>query len=388
MRAMNDVPSILAGYAQTPHLFPESVRWWRGQWIQVNIPAFRPVSAYLYWSECWIGMHAGWVWNGWIGYALLVVNACLSSVLAWRLTQSRACLLLAGGLATQPVLFNASQPRQWLIWFPVHQDLLMSALLLGALLQFDRWRQTASRRALLGCWVCFVLGALAKEHVYIFPLLALADALLWPGTDKARRRQGAAQAGLMALTVGALWVYRASVIAHPRNPHPHAAGVAEMALLYLYNTVYRVALSGEWWLAGLAVLLCVLVGAARRWGGRLRLSAWIGGSLAAVWLYLTLATGSAAATLWLFVDGNSALIYPHDLLFLCVTLYGTWLLWKRRRDAPTGAAWAFLFLSYAPVLNFMGWHYALPAWFVRAAYDALIGKLMWQDALSLSKSGP
>ena len=389
MLQMNDVKSILAGYYMTPHLLHDSLRWWHGPWIQQGIYSLRPVSAYLYWSECWIGLHWGFLADAWLGYALYIVNCLLGTALAWRLTRSWPCTLLAALLTTLVQPFNIPQPTLWLAWFPVHQDLLMNAFLLAALVSFDRWFLSGKRRSLLWSWAFFILACLSKEHAYLFPMFAATGAA-FRRPPVLRRLAGFAQAAAMLLTVALLWVYRSAVIQHPRNPTAGIVPQLHALLTDTYGVMGMYLLTGTYWLPGLAALLLALaVGAVHlrraRWSGTLwgrrlaRPSVILVSVVAVLWLYLLLTVGSPAQGFWFFADGAYGSSHAQTLVTMLVMLYGIFLLWKYRRLEDTAAAFVFLALSYVPVLGFIGWHYTLPAWFVRVGYDVLIVKLVWLD---------
>lgn len=384
MLGMNDVPSILAGYRLTPHPLVDGLRWWHGPWIQQGIYAFRPASAYLYWAECWIGLHWGFLADAWLGYLLFGATCLLSAALTWRLTRSRACLWLAALLAPLPCFFNIGQPPLWLAWFPIHQDLMMTALLLAALLSFDVWREQGGSRALGGAWAFFALACLSKEHAYIFPLFAASVALLRKGRIPVWT--ALAQAGLMLASVGLLWVYRAHVIVHPRNPTAGLLTQAHALLVFMYSALGRYLITAQGWLPGLAVLLLALMGAALRfrqglWGDSVwgRAYIWLPLCFGIVWLYLSLSTPSAAVSLAWLLGGDAGPVALADLGQMLIMLYGIYLLWKYRRVEPTGAVWTWMLLSYTPVAGFMGWHYLLPAWFLRVPYDVMIVRLVWRD---------
>ena len=151
--AMNDVAGILQGFHATPHLLADGLRWWHGPWIQEGIGAFRPLSSYLLWADCFVGLRYGFFYTGCIGMLLLVANCALCVALAWRFTRSRAGVYTAALLAPAGGLFimGGNQPPHWLVWFPVHHDLMMIAWLLGALLAFDCWLESARSRHLAWC---------------------------------------------------------------------------------------------------------------------------------------------------------------------------------------------------------------------------------------------
>lgn len=387
MARMNDVGSILAGYGHAQPLFPASLRWWHGSWIHEGVAAFRPLSSYLYWLDCWAGLHWGFVWTAWMGYALFLTAALLSAALAWRLTGSALCAFYAAALVSLTRFSNVGQPDLWLAWFPVHHDLLMVSLLLAALLCFDSRFAGGRRRLLFWTWAFFAAGCLAKEFVYVFPLFAGTVSTLRPLGAGRSRRAGLVQVGLMLAAVAALWLYRAAVVPHPRDNHWGAAQLLDAPVMYMYPTLGRYVLSAPW-LVGLAALLLLLAGAVviyrrstfrdtRR--GKLlgRPRVWLPGLLAVLFLYLACSSDSVTDSLWFLLDGENGLGHLSDLATMVFMLYTMFLVWKYRREEQTLAAWLFLFLSCVPVLGFLGWHYSLPGYFFRAPYDAMLLKLVW-----------
>lgn len=385
--SMNDVSSILSGYQHTQPLFPASLRWWHGSWIHEGVAAFRPLSSYLHWLDCWVGLHWGFLWTAWTGYALFLTAALLSTVLAWRLTGSVFCTFFAAGSVSLVRFSNAGQPDLWLAWFPVHHDLLMVSLLLAALLCFDAWFAGRGRHLLPWSWVFLMAGCLTKEFVYVFPLLAgVVSMLRFPGTGRSRQ-QGLVQAGLMLAAVAALWLYRDAVVPHPRDNHWGAAQLLYTPVVSMYSTLGLYLLSATW-VVGLAALLLLLAGGVAAYRrstfretrrGKLlgRPRVWLPGLLTVLCLYLACASGSFTDAVWFFLDGENGLGHLSDLATMVFTFYSMFLIWKYRREEQPAASWLFLFLSCVPVLGFFGWHYSLPSYFFRAPYNALLLKLIW-----------
>ncbi|MEO6907107.1 MAG: hypothetical protein ABI210_04380 [Abditibacteriaceae bacterium] len=386
---MHDVPAILQGYEKVHRLFPGSGAWWTGTWIQEGIHAYRPLASYLYWIESAIGLHWGFIWVGWIGVMLLVLNALLSGALAWRLTKWKPAVLLAVVLAVALRFFNwaGATPDYWLAWYPVHQELLMNALLIGAIIAFDTWYENAQNRYLFLAWFCFVAGALTKEHVYIFPAFAIAIALLRRRGAVIKLPQALFQCGLMSAAILALWIYRANVIIDPRNPHLRLISLIRKPFLYCFYPFYKPVCSGEFWYCGLALLLFVLAGVLLRW----RHSRWrnllqkpfalhvVGTAcLLVIALYCALTFGVSDA-FWFFFDPKQSYFRLIELSTMLATIYSLWLLWKYRKQEPTMAALAFMMLAYLPVITYLGWHYTVAAWFIRCAYWGVILKCVWLD---------
>ena len=388
---MNDIPAILAGYKIVPNLLLDSGRWWYGSWIQDGIHAYRPLASYLYWLESWLGLHYGFIWVGVTGVLLLTANALLSGVLAWRLTRWKPAVWLAAMLGVSLRFFNWSSatPDYWLAWYPIHQELLMNALLMGALVCFDLWQENAQRKYLLGAWACFVLGALTKEHVYIFPAFALAIALLRRKHARVELKWVLLQCALMAAGVLALWFYRASVLVDPRNPELKRIHLIRKPWLYLAFPLYPFVLTYQFWFPGLALLIFSLAGVLIKWRQG-KYKTWLQkpfvpmavglSGLAIIALYCQLFYESAAEAFWYLFENAQGYIRLQQLWILTGLFYVFYLLWKYRRIEPTAAAFTLMALSYLPVITYLGWHYTVPAWFVRSAYWALIAKLIWLDA--------
>lgn len=386
----NDILPILAGYYRTPNLLVDGLRWWHGTWIQGGIYAYRPLSAYLYWIECWIGLHWGFVWSGWLGFALFVVNCMLCGALAWRLTTSRICAVIAAVIATRIRFFNAGQQDLWLIWFPGHQELLMHALLLGALLSFDIWQEHAETKYLGASWLLFAAGCMAKEHVYIFPLFALVIVLARRRLAQVKWQYGLAQCLLLLLSVLLLWLYRASIIAHPRNPHPIPVQFVRKSLLFMYTSAARYLITGQFSFPGLVLLLFILAGLAiklRHYGFSsnekftwlAKPSVGLPVALLIVLIYFNLVRWPVMEAFWFLFDQPFSHAVPRDALDMWIYCYSIWLLWKYRKTESTAASWCFLFFSYLPVMTYIGWHYTLPGSFIRSVYWAYFLKLVWLD---------
>jgi len=378
------------GYYQAPHLWADGLKWWHGTWIQVGIPAFRPLSSYLFWIECWIGLHWGFLWSGWLGFWLFVLNCLLVATLAWRLTQSRLCAVLAAVMATWVRFINVGQQDYWLIWFPVHQELFMHALMIGALLCFDIWYERAERRYLIWSWLLFLAGCLAKEHVYIFPLFALTVVITRRHIAHVQWQTATTQAVAMLCAVLLLWQYRAAIIADPRNPSLKPIQFVHKPLLFMYSSAGRYLITGQWWFPVLLLLIFALSGTliklhhlephqntAIKWLNKLYISFPL--ALLTIALYLMIVGWSLTDAFWFIFDQPVKQAHGRDAIDMLVNLYAIFLLWKYRKTESTAAVWLFLFLSYAPVLDFIGWHYTLPASLIRSVYWAYFLKLVWLD---------
>ena len=167
----NDVASIMRGFHQTPHFWSDFGRWWHGPWIQSGVEVYRPLASMMLWWECYVGLHAGFVYVAWWGVFLVTVACGLSVCIAWRVTGSWLSAWLAATLLPALRFWNWSgtTPDSWAAWMPVHHDLLMIIALLAASLGWSWWLEGGRRRHLFGCWLALIVGACTKEYVYIFP---------------------------------------------------------------------------------------------------------------------------------------------------------------------------------------------------------------------------
>jgi len=412
--SMNDIASIKLGYEQTPNLLIDGLRWWRGEWIQVGIAAFRPVSSYLYWLETHLWLHQGFIWTAWIGFVLFSVNCLLSGVLAWQLTQSKICAFGAAILATTVRFHNPGQPDIWLGWYPVHQDLMMNALMLGGIASFYQWFSTGERKWLPLSWVLFIVGSLSKEHVYVFPLFATVIVVFGQRRNKKQipLKSALGQVALMFLTIIGLWVYRAEVIDHPRNPSLKWNQLIYKPGIFLFSEfagylfqriqvktgVYKeVFLSKDSWMPGLSLVFFVGIGATVKLRQKFQ-NRWV--SLPVCSMVIMLITAGFLGTYGPISDIPGAVntfdqrivtaimtILDHPfakeglrmVIWMTMTFYFLYLLWMYRRDYPSLEAFGFLYLAYLPVLDYIGWHYTTPAWFVWSVYWVMIWKLVYTN---------
>ncbi|MDR3710605.1 MAG: hypothetical protein P4L33_20075 [Capsulimonadaceae bacterium] len=370
--AMNDVQSIVAGYHRSPALAQALTAYWHAPWIQSDIHVLRPVSGFQYWLETYVGLHAGFIWDAWLGYVLFVVCVWLCGMIAYRFTDSVP--LAVGGvvMAAGVKFYNACQPDLWLAWYPMHQDLLMMVFLLGTILAFDYWLTTGRSGVLGTMWALFVIGCLTKENVFAFPFVATSLTLTRAGGSGARRKPALIHSALTALFVFALLVIRRLMYAQPREPHFRRAVLLHKPAMFMYSNLAIDVITYNFFPVLLGALIVGLA-----WGAwhvrqrRIDLGVWgriffvtpavIGLVLLVAWI----TTGSADVALWQLVDTS----IERDKVVLDVMLLSTIALvvvnWKRHAVA---AAWLLLFWSYLPVISFIGWHYAFPGGLFRAIY--------------------
>lgn len=268
----------------------------------------------------------------------------------------------------------------------------MNILLMGALVNFDVWQETAERRYIAGTWALYLLGAFAKEHVYIFPAIALAVAYFRRRDSKIDFRLALIHCALMFAFVFALWAYRAAIIADPRNPELKPVHLKKKPWLYLAYPFYKHVLAAEYWLPGLSVCLMILgsgllILRRSRHAVMLRRPYVVLGvvMMCALFIaaYCALTYGSIFDAIWYLFDPANGASRAWQLLHMMSTIYAFWLLWKYRKTQPTALAFTFLVLSYVPVTTYLGWHYTVAAWFVRCAYWALVAKLVWREVSPL-----
>lgn len=388
---MNDVWEIMAGYHRTgtlPHAF---VTFLSKPWIQASVLCFRPVSGCQYWIETWIGLHFGFIYDAFLAYFLTVGCAVMIALLAYRLTGSKWCMLLSAVLGCVYRFYNASHPDYWLIWYPVHQDILMMDFLFGAALAFDTWFEKRTRAPLAAAWICFVLGCLTKEYDYILPAFFTVICLFRPAPNMRARLTGLVQAGISYAVVFALMAYRKYLFVHPRDPHWMNIYVLERKPpLFMYNAIGRNMIAHNYWFVGFAALLVAMLGfpfLARYRGIKLgvfaKLYVWLPMVVGIISVYFWITVGSPAIGFWYVCDTDPD--KRIDLITIMCLMYTMILIVKYRRLPGTITAYLFVALSYMPVISYTGWHYALPGAMVRAVYWGVMLQLVWIDTAGIRK---
>ena len=385
----NDVASIVDGFHQTPHFWSDFGRFWHGPWIQSGVQVFRPLSSMMLWWECFVGLNYGFTFIAWWGVFLMTIACGLSVCIAWRVTKSWLSAWVAATLL--PILrfwnWAGTTPHSWAAWMPVHHDLLMIIGLLAAFLAFDWWLETGDRRALIGCWLAFIAGALSKEYVYIFPLVALIWGLCTPVRAVGRARI-LRVVGLMFAFIVALFVYRWAVLPDPYNP-PRLKWVhiLRRPFLYWFGPFYAYILPGIWWAVAQAITTLILIGVwLRAWKNKARVWPTLP-TFAAILATLLLPFlvgwplgNSPAEAFWYFAD-TSGLGRSEQLVAMVFTAWTLWLVFKYRRQSPSVAALLILMVIYLPVFTYLGWHYTLTGAFIRGAiWWPIIVKLAVRDA--------
>jgi hypothetical protein len=375
IRAMNDAKPILFGYHQTPNVLIDGLRWWHGPWIEDGIHVFRPLASYLLWGECWLGLRFGFESVAWVGFVFFVVLCCACAALTWRLTRSLPLTFVSATLAaTTPLhIMGGTMPLYWLAWFPVHHDLQFFLTLISALFCLDMWLETQERRHLLATWACFVVSALTKEYAYIFPLLAVW--WVWARAEKEVQHAAWRQVAFFFWVAIVLFSYRALILTNPYNP-PHLKWVhlLRKPWMYWFPPFYRYVLSNDWFIPGLAALLYALGAAwrralqideARQWflkpGAA---SGVIAANVVLVGLYLQVATGSVFDALWILFESRTKVF---DLAYMTFLFYVVGLIWRTRSQKFGVLALVVLITIYLPVFTYLGWHYTLAGWFIRAS---------------------
>lgn len=364
---VNDVATIYAGYRATPHLLRDGLRWWHGPWIQEGICSYRPLSAYLYWVDCWLGERCGQdVW-GWVGLLLLWVDSLLAAALAWRLTRWRGSAVLAALLLGAVQRFVPGAPDYWLWWFPVHQEIATGLWVLATLLCWDLWLETGSRARLALLLLSFAAGCFTKESLYILPAV-LAVHLYWRTPRRETPREAWTLVAVLCLAVVGLWLLRAHWLVHPRNPQLRFRVAAHMLGYNLLNVYTRFVLVGEWGSA-LAPLTCLLAaGLARRRGwGWARVVPLVG--LVYV-LTFNVCGQSAIPPLFALLKFNGS--YQTDLLRQLGLVGSLVVLWRARAELPSLAVLATVVSFYLPNMAYVGWHYDLVPFHARVLQWALV----------------
>lgn len=245
--------------------------------------------------------------------------------------------------------------------------------MLAAFWMFCWWLESGQKRHLLGCWLALVLGALSKEYVYIFPLVALIWGLGTPAQSVSRAQMLRAF-GWMGAFVVALFIYRHAVLPDPYNPPPLKwVHFKKRPFLYWFAPFYSFVLTGMWWAVAQAVTILAVLGVwLRAWKNKTRIwptfptFAAILLSLALPFLAVWPLEMSPLENLWYFLDGWGADRLLQSLGMM-LTAWALWLVWKYRREEPTLAALGILMAIYLPVFTYLGWHYTLTGAFVRGA---------------------
>ena len=369
---MNDVPNILQGFERTPDFWRDSWKWWHGPWIQEGIGAYRPLSSILLWLECFVGQKFGFEWVARFGIVMLSLVSYECVLLARQFTRSRGAMLVAALLAPSARfwLMGASAPDYWLAWFAGHHDLLMIAFLLGALLFWTRWLESQKRRDLGWSLALFGLGVLSKEFLYIFPAMALGIALFHPHR-KVELRRALTWVGAMFGFLAIAWTFRSLVLPHAYNPPPlKIVHFLRRPFLYWFPSFYKYIPATEFFPALLAFWLFASVGLGLRFRRQMpRLVRVI------VWPLTVLAGALALAScfsgigeeFWYFAESNIGSLHLSDLAQMIFTFWALSAIWKYRHQVPTIPMLCVFLLAYVPVWTYLGWHYTLAGWFVRAA---------------------
>jgi hypothetical protein len=106
-------------------------------------------------------------------FAILAVAQILLVLVVKRLSGSLSAGVWASALWS--LNFGLSVAMAWLSAF---NQILLSALFLGALYCFLRYAESNERKWLAGTWICYLLGFGALESIIVFPAVLLAWALL------------------------------------------------------------------------------------------------------------------------------------------------------------------------------------------------------------------
>jgi hypothetical protein len=261
---------------------------------------------------------------------------------------------------------------------------MLSVFLIGALLCFDRWLVGRSKKHLAYAWVLFIAGCLTKEYAYVFPLLVASLVLLNYKGEKEALRIGLIQTFATLAFVVMLWFYRNAVLENPYNPTLKPSQFVRKPLLFMFNVFGRYLLTGDYWFVGWAILIFVMVGIYFRWVRvnpstiLMRSLVWTMLFLALNWVYLWRFAPSSVSDAILFLL-DQPFFNPHleSMASMLFQLYALYLLWRYRDREPTALSFTWVFLAHLPVLDYIGWHYTIPAWFFWSVYWSLVAKLIW-----------
>ena len=373
-KPLNDITAIYQGYHETPNLLTDGLRWWHGPWIQVDVASWRPISSYVYWIDCYAGEHYGRTAWGWIGLALLIVEAAAAAWLAWRLTRWWPGAALAALLLPLQCHISVCHPKLWLFWFPVHQEIVTGTAFLVVLALFDIWLELGGGRRLALFGVAFLLACATKETCFILPAL-LAPMAAW------RYRGNAVSAKARWLVVGATcaavlgcWFWRAAVIPHPRNPSILLVQIPRKMGLNVLSPITLFGLGGEWGVA-LVPITCT---ALYYWHKHRRPRWYLFWPLAylLVMVPVYLWPGKHLGDLLIpLIDKG-----PLRMQFLRIELI-VWTLMLYRKYAasePGAVLLAMIVAIYIPNIDFGGWHYEVVPWAIRVVNWALVAKVFYR----------
>ncbi len=246
-----DVWGLIAGYHQNPQILG-GFDCWHGPWMYANtVSQFRPLASHFHWAQIWVGYHLGWFWVGWMTFVPFAAICTGAAMLSFRWTRSPILALLCGIAATGVRFYNPGHPEKWLAWFPVADFLLATAFLMWALVAFDAWLESSSRRSWVWVWALFGASALSKELGYIFPALAGAMALFHPRASASLQARCKAVGALLIATI-ALYLYRYTVL-----PQPNSSDMNPMRAVRLLarNDLWFTFASQQWAMLAFCVLL-------------------------------------------------------------------------------------------------------------------------------------
>lgn len=406
-REQFDVVTITRAAAEAT---PATVaRWWRGVWIQEEMPYYRPVTSMLFLAEWHLFGHRYLLYSLFVSWPLHALNTLLLCALVYRLTPGgpRRCAVIGGlaaALFTVPYWGNQGAARAMLYWWPSQGDMLSLCFGLLALLAWDvlwgppggtpeqaRLRR-APERCLLAPTAFLVLAILSKEMAYVVP--GMAALLIWQRRHPARTTSSQASPGLPALfprfpiapsvAIGVIFAVTAVLWVLRRLFVPEALGFKWRGL-YSLEKLYHglggplgsMVLVQDWALPvaalGAAVLLALLARRGHLPLGVLAAGAWAAAAfqlLGKSWMRLFMAPNP-----WLLVRG---IWYWFALLWL----------WRAQRQEPVLFVVGSLVLITLPLLHHGGVHYLYwpsAAW---AMVNATAFAALWPASDCLAQEGP
>lgn len=364
-----DVKPLIQGFYDTPHLFPDSLRWWHGTWQYPDTPRFRPFSGYLYWVECWLGIRYGWVSAAYINFVLFVICCLTTKNIVQQFTNSPLASLLAGVLAAGVHFFNSHTPF-WLIWFPNAYNLLTAIFWLNALLLFDRWHECADEKrnvsTLVSASLCFLAACLSLESAWMFPLMAFLVALLRPATCS--RRYSFTLCFLMCGAVLFLAWYRALVV--PQSQLPSSNSTNFGSIFFVAHPLISSILTSDWALLALTGMIGALClknfrDATSRWAcQRAKPIVWL--AVISICIAILFAA-SPNAIFFAYRLARDPLGHATSIFYMLLPFFFIFLIW--RYGNQFGKTWIVALLlpplAFLPTLPYMHahWHYTFTPWF-------------------------
>ncbi len=201
---------------------------------------------------------------------------------------------------------------------------------------------------------------------------------MWARTSESVRQKAWRQVAFFLGVTVALFGYRTLILTSPYNPpRLKAVHFLRKPWMYWFPPFYRYIPAHILWLPGLALLVYALGAFWRHNLRQEKMQRFLqrpGGTPCALFLtvavvlgYLWMSTASLLDDFWLFFEPKTFRLYMSDLLSMVFLIYVLGLVWKKREQKLGVLAFGLLILIYLPVFTYLGWHYCLAGWFVRAS---------------------